>query len=244
MLSRNPILIGVALALTPLTAHANLLTNGNFDLQDARIGVVNGHALNDLATSSPAWDVFDALPDGSGGESWTSPITNANAGIELQSSGVVVPAHSGQFYVELDADRGRNDFATNSAMRQSLTLGQGAYELSFWYRPRTNNGNSDNRIDLSVSNGDAETMTVDFVTGEFDEWREFSMEFVVDAVDAGSLYTVEFAAAGLENSLGGFIDTVRLQAVPVPATIGLLGTGLLSLTLLAARRRGAKGPAG
>ena len=53
------------------------------------------------------------------------------------------------------------------------------------------------------------------------------MDFVVDAVNSGSLYTIEFAAAGLENTLGGLIDTVRLEAVPVPATLGLLGTGLL-----------------
>lgn len=235
---RNPIAMGIALAVTPVAVHANLLTNGSFDLQDGRSGAINGHALNQLTTSNPAWDVFEALPDGSGGDSWTSPITAGNAGIELQSSGVVVPAHSGSFYVELDSDRGTNDFATNSAMQQSLVLGQGAYELSFWYRPRTNNGDSDNRIDLTVSNGAVVTQSFDFVTGDFNEWREFSMQFVVDAVNAGSLYTIEFAAAGLENTLGGFIDTVRLEAVPVPATLGLLGTGLLSLTLLAARRRG------
>lgn len=223
--------LAAGLALTPALAHANLIMNGSFE-QTAQgwYGEVHGHDLATLTGASPGWDVYDALPGG-----WTSPITPTNAGIELHSSGTVVPAQHGDFYAELDSDRGSQDFETNSTMQQIVALDPGRYRLSFFYRPRTNNdGIQDNRIDLEIfgPGGALGMLTADAVTSDFDEWRQYDMWFSVANMDS---YTVQFSAGGAENTFGGFIDTVSLMQVPAPATLGFLGLGLIGLA--AARRR-------
>jgi len=98
--------------------------------------------------------------------------------------------------------------------------------------PRSAGAGSDNRIDVSVFNGASVDLTVDFTTADFDEWREFSLDF--DVGDGN--YIVQFAANGLENTLGGFIDDVRLTRVPAPTTLALLGLGLAGLAFGLRRR--------
>jgi len=215
-------LLVAGLVLGPSTGAHALLMNGGFESVDDRIGLANGNALNNLGGSSPTWDVFQSLPGG-----WSSLA--GDPGIEVQFDGTVVTAHEGNHYVELDSHPGPG---SNSAMQQEIALAAGSYQLSFYYRPRTGNAGSDNRIDVSVFNGASVDLTVDFTTADFDEWREFSLDF--DAGDGN--YIVQFAANGLENTLGGFIDDVRLTRVPAPTTLALLGLGLAGLAFGLRRR--------
>jgi hypothetical protein len=213
---------GVALvfsALNPVYA-LNLVQNGDFETVDEREGLWNNHQLDQLGTSSPTWDVYESLPGG-----WYSDV---GAGIEVEYDGTVVPAHTPYHYVELDSHPGPD---SNSSLLQDIFFeNSGAYILSFWYRPRTNNDGDDNQIDVSfgLTNGSLDLIdTVSYRTSDFNEWRKF--EYELSDIVGGNTYTLKFLAAGRENSLGGFIDTVSIEVVPEPATVLLLGAGLLGL---------------
>lgn len=219
-----------ALILGTSTANAVVL-NGDFEdvsSSTPSVGLVNGNALSDLAGSSGrrSWDVYTSLPG------WR---TGSGAGIEVQSNGTLgsIDAHSGQHYIELDSHPRGN---SNSSMEQDVTLGVGSYELSFWYSPRNSQTDS-NGIDYSISDGllagsISGPGTIPQVTSVGD-WSLVTARFMVDV--AGD-YTLSFAATGRQNTLGGFVDTVSIAAVPLPAAGLLLPIGFAVL-VVAKRRR-------
>ncbi len=187
-------------------ANANLLVNGDFE---------NPH----LAPG--AWSVFSSI------SGWT---TSSGPGIEIENN-TIVTAQSGQQYVELDSH-------ANSSMAQTITgLSVGNnYDLSFWYRARTNNLQNDNGINMywgDTSPGDL-NLAIANVTANQGGWTEYLR--TLTATDS-TMY-LGFAAVGLNNSLGGFIDNVQLTAarpVPEPVSLGLFSLGFLGL--MAARRK-------
>ena len=168
-----------------------------------------------------AWSVFSSI------SGWT---TTSGPGIEIENN-TIVTAESGSQYVELDSH-------ANSAMRQTisgLSVGNN-YDLSFWYRARTNNAQNDNGINMywgSTSPGDLALAIAD-VTASQGGWKEY----IKTLVATDSTMYLGFAAVGLNNSLGGFIDNVQLVAgtpVPEPVSIGLFSLGFFGL--VAARRK-------
>ncbi|MCX6612682.1 MAG: PEP-CTERM sorting domain-containing protein [Acidobacteria bacterium] len=218
------------LATTALSipSFANLLTNGNFDQTDSRVGLVNGRRLDQLSAN---WDVYTSIPG------WT---TQSGRGIEVQASGTVVNAQSGNLYIELDSHpNNTNSGSTNSIMFQTVNLGIGDYILSFYYRPRTDTPNDNGiqaRIDTQV------LLDLNAVTSTLNTWTKYSALFSVTT--AGNK-NVTFEATGLANQLGGFIDTVSLlertstttnETVPEPSTFALLGASLLGLGYKLRRR--------
>jgi hypothetical protein len=210
----------LAVALLANSAQAlPLLINGDFEGVSEAVGEIFGTPLNRLER----WDVYDDIPG------WT---TMQGAGIEIQTSGVVTRAHSGRFYVELDSHA--HGGQSNSAMTQVVELAEGSYSLSFYYQPRTTR-QGDNGIAVLF---DGEQIgAADGTRSDRSGWTEYRFELA--DVSAG-LHSVSFEAFGLENTLGGFIDTVSLDDTslshaPEPGTVLLLGFGLVGLA--SGRRR-------
>ena len=213
------------LVMVPSVAFAlpvDFIQNGDFEWVDDSVGKIYGYGLNELS-SSKKWDVYDALPGG-----WYTG--DGEAGIEIQYTGTVVAAHSGQRYVELDSHGGTD---TNSSLSQDMDLVAGEFLLSFYYRARTDTQN-DNGIEIWFGDkaiGQTMLGLVDGVKSDFPGWTLYS--FSLDDVSAG-LHTLTFKAVGNDNTLGGLLDSVSLvhTPVPVPAAVWLFGSGLIGLVAL------------
>ena len=196
-------------------ANATLLTNGNFD-DGASLGLASGE-----------WGVYNTIPG------WTK--MDGTAGIEVQRS-TIVGADTGEYYIELDSHAFNGETYTNSAMYQSVYLDLGTYELSWMYHARTNNGGDDNGIKSCIVTTEGSLIgSISKTLGEMNStWEEVNWRF--DIASAGC-YKLYFAAYGLDNTLGGFIDSVELNPVPEPATLILLGSGLAGLAFYRRKRK-------
>lgn len=218
--------IGVIAATT---AQAAVVQNGGFEQSFANKGLNFGQTFDQLQSGpGSSWDVFKTA------SGWTS-ITGA--GIEIQSNRTLksINGHDGQHYVELDSNN-------NSDMFQDVVLAVGDHVLSFFYSPRSKNA-ATNGIDFSVSG-----LLSGNVTGPggvlgtaVGAWTEITQKFTV--ATAGT-YTLGFAATGSSNSYGGLLDAVSITpsgqpvappAVPLPASVLLLGGGVAGL--FSVRRR-------
>ena len=174
--------------------------------------------------------------------SWS---TTSGRGIEIQRSGVVVTAHDGDQYVELDSDRRRGGSSTgpnNSSMTTLLNLAAGNYTLEYYYRPRTNRV-GDNIINVFLDGASESLMSnllisSDAIRSQVNQWIVQTVTFNVDGLDNN--YGLTFAADGRSNTLGGFIDSVTLTRndVPAPAVLGLMLLGLAGMGIARRRKTG------
>ncbi|ARU58037.1 PEP anchor domain-containing protein [Oleiphilus messinensis] len=183
--------------------------------------ITNGDFEN-LQLSGNSWGVFSSIPG------WQ---TTLGSGIEVQRN-TIVQAQSGQQYVELDA-------YNNSAITQGIdTLLGETYLLSFYYMPRTNNGNNDNGLgvfwdnfDKDYSNFDPshEVFQIEDITHlQQPSWTQFTLELTATS----DFMALSFGGQGANNSLGAFIDNVELtHVVPEPGTLALIGLGIAGIGL-------------
>ncbi len=228
-------LLGLTLLFLAGTAAANLIQTGGFETP----------LVGDSGHPNWKWAVYENVG------SWR---LLSGQGIEIQTSGTVkdssgsyVNAHGDNQYIELDSDKKRHvDYVsepgasapTNSAMGQDIQLTVGTYELSFWYRPRTDLDN-DNGISFGLWDTDSLSILNSFGIADgknsvVTDWTQYTHRF---SITTDGSYTLAFAAVGLSNYRGGFLDDVQLNAVPIPGALWLLGSGLLGLVGVRRRRK-------
>jgi hypothetical protein len=222
--------LGVAFALAFSIPAQAAVVNGNFDdISSTTVGKF-GKLQKDLPSGvgvNNTWDVYQTIPG------WT---TVSGQGIEIQTKNTVgLTPHSGAFYVELDSDPSTtNGVSSNTRMQQSLSLNRGRYELSFYYSPRLKAPNASNGIAFDIELGPLLTGSVVAADGEQGKWTLITRSFFVK--ESGS-YTLGFEANQLDDKLGGFIDTVAIAPVPLPAAGWMLIAGLGALGAVARKRK-------
>ncbi|MEQ8935763.1 MAG: hypothetical protein RIE56_08220 [Amphiplicatus sp.] len=184
------------------------------------------------------WQVFQT---GVGDSSvWSAAI---GAGIEIQDESIgITSAYDGAQYVELDSDNSNGGVAgdTNSGMIALIPFVAGnTYEISFAYKPRTGMA-GDNIIQLFALGFDGVSVIADTFLSEANETTSTLSDWLLISV----LYTAQagynaigFLAAGNDNSLGGFIDLVTVNEVPIPASLPLFFAALAGFSFASRKQR-------
>lgn len=226
------LVLASVIALGAQAAGASVIMNGDFETVDDRTGITGGGSdgdrLDSLAGKSggASWDVYTDLPGG-----WVNKDKAGNprgAGIEVQTNKTVggIEAHSGLHYIELDSEKFGNT-GSNSHLAQDIFLKAGTYSLKFWYAPRPGLSSvSSNRIASGIFTDVLSAWVTDpnNMSGRTERgWTEIVRRFTVEN-DTNA--TLHFSALGKEDELGGFIDTVSIEAVPLPAGVVLMLSGL------------------
>lgn len=196
---------------------ATIVQNGSFEQDPGALGN-NGKTYAQIAAGvGGGWDIYNALPG------WATD----RDGVEVQTKHTIpLTPYDGDYYVELDTTR-------NSGISQDVTLGVGRYLMSFAYSPRINSKTT-NAIDFGI-----DTLFFDVVNGPGGAFNsvigQWSLVTYAFTVTTAGQYTMFFDAASKSDSLGGFIDDIKIASVPVPAA-GFLLFGALG-GLAALRRR-------
>lgn len=180
----------------------------------ANANLVQNGSFEATSILNGSWSVHNSLPN------WS---TVSGAGIELRNN-VVGQASDGVKFVELDSHN-------NSAMQQTINtvLGQ-SYQLLFDYSPRINQAANTNGISVFWNGLLLNDITANGGSANF--WS--TQKFWVTGTGKDVL---KFAATGKSDSLGGNIDNVQLNAVPLPAAAWLFGSALLGFVSLSNRRK-------
>jgi PEP-CTERM motif len=155
---------------------------------------------------------------------WTKEDTTAGIELQFGNTGGAPYGAGNRVKVELDSK-------SNSGMYYTIQ-NAGVYTLSFLFSPRPGVGSDSNLIDLILGN----TVIGSYNGNSFPSttWSQNTKNFTAQAGQK-----LIFRAGGKSDSLGGYLDNIKLEqvsAVPEPSTwiMMLFGFGLVGFSM---RRR-------
>ncbi len=165
----------------------NIIINGSFE---------EGHGLG-----NNQWGVYASIPG------WFADTSYVDAPIEIQNGdniGGIKAAH-GSAKLELDSHNKDGYTKSDSRVTQIVDTVVGAkYKLKFKFAPRIPNSEETNRVNVFY-NGNL----VASVTGTQTKWKQYKIE----VTGTGPQSELSFAAVEDNDTLGGYIDKVRMKRI-------------------------------
>ena len=194
-----------------LTASALLLSL--FTVSGAQAGIV---ANPGFETPVVAGAVYNPT-----GASWVfSGFSGIGHGVNAGGFGNTAPPEGQQFAVLQAFNGGQSSFT------QTITLAAGQYSLSFLDENRSGYGQSSFFVTLGGL----------IIGGDSPSNGSFSTFYNVFQTAGGTLALTFTSSTGSSTDTTSFIDNVQISAVPEPASVAMLGLGLIASVGFAARK--------
>jgi hypothetical protein len=215
------IVAGSSIPVARGSSSANLVTNGSFESGNYTYG------------SHGAPEEADALPNSS--TTITGWTVGSQCDVCIVASGNLasITPEDGNICLDLT---GFQDALPYASITQTIPTQVGQqYALSFWLECDNNvpgNFTSYNGpVSVNASAGGASGLFTNAITTEGNQWEEFTLPFTATSTSTPIAFTGELATGG--RYLG--LDNVSVTAVPEPASVGILGVGIVAV--LSRRRR-------